>query len=384
MTTPDVTIIPIDFRDRKRVGQFVEVPFALYRNCAQWVPSLVSSVKLAMNRRRHPFYRHSDAAFFLAEREGTSVGRIGVFDNRHYNDYRQSKVAFFYHLDFVEDVKVVTALVEAAAAWARERGLTMLMGPKGMLRSDAYGVLVEGFEHFAGMGLPYNYPYYPRLLEEVGFVKAVDYLTGYLTAQDALPERLFRTVERIKARSGFEVRSFSSKRELRSWIPRIQHVNNEAFTEVWGYYPIDRAEVEMIADQLLSVADPHLMKLVLHKDDVVGFAFVFPDIGMALKAAKGRLWPFGWLRILPAFKRTRRLQGNGVGLLPEYQGLGGSAMLYAELHDTIRTRGADHFELVQVMETNAKSLGDMNMLGIHWHKLHRVYQLDLGTSHLSG
>jgi GNAT superfamily N-acetyltransferase len=92
------------------------------------------------------------------------------------------------------------------------------------------------------------------------------------------------------------------------------------------------------------------------------------------------LWPFGWIRILSALKRTPTLQGNGVGLLPEYQGLGASAMMYAELHDTIRARGADYFELVQVMETNTKSLGDMNMLGIHWHKLHRVYRLEVGSA----
>jgi GNAT superfamily N-acetyltransferase len=380
MTTSPIRVTQVDTRIRGQVAQFVNVPFELYRNCAQWAPPLVSSVKLALDRKRHPFYRHSDAAFFLAERDGIPVGRIGVLDNRRYNDHNHSKVAFFYYFDLVDDIAVAARLVEAAAGWARARGLTTLMGPKGLLRADAYGVLVEGFQHFAGMGLPYTYPYYARLLEELGFVKEIDYLTGHLTPEDRIPDRLFRMVERIKTRSGFEVKSFASKRELRRWIPRIQHINNAAFTEVWGYYPIDRAEVEMIADQLLSVADPHLMKVVLLGEEVVGFAFVFPDLGMALKATQGRLWPFGWIRILSAIKRTRSLQGNGVGLLPEYQGLGGSAMLYAELHDTIRARGADYFELVQVMETNTKSLGDMNMLGIHWHKRHRVYRLDLGST----
>ncbi len=380
MTASSIRLVRVDPRDRKQVAQFVSVPFELYRNCAQWVPPLISSVKLALDRKRHPFYRHSDAAFFLAERDGMAVGRIGVFDNRHYNDYNHSRVAFFYYFDLVEDVEVAAALVAAAGNWARARGLTTLMGPKGMLRSDAYGVLVEGFQYFAGMGLPYTYPYYSRLLEEIGFVKEVDYLTGYLTPEDQIPDRLFRLVKRIRARSGFEVKSFASKRELRRWIPRIHRINNEAFTEVWGYYPVDRAEIQMIADQLLSVADPSLMKVVVLGEEVVGFAFVFPDLGMALRSTGGRLWPFGWIRLLVALKRSRALQGNGVGLLPEYQGLGASAMMYVELHDIIRVRDAKHFELIQVMETNTKSLGDMNMLGIHWHKLHRVYRLELGSS----
>jgi GNAT superfamily N-acetyltransferase len=377
MMTSPIRIIEVDTGNRKQVAEFVAVPFHLYRHCAQWVPPLVSSVKLALNRKRHPFYRHSDAAFYLAERNGVIVGRIGVFDNRHYNDYHHTQVAFFYFFDLVEDVEVAAALAGAAGEWARTRGLTTMMGPKGMLRSDAYGVLVKGFEHFAGMGLPYTYPYYSRLLEEIGFVKEIDYLTGHLTPEDQVPERMFRLVERIKKRSGFEVKSFGSKRELRRWIPRIQRINNEAFTDVWGYYPVDRAEIEMIASQLLAVTDPQLMKVVTLGEEVVGFAFVFPDLGMALRATGGRLWPFGWIRILAAIKHSRSLQGNGVGLLPEYQGLGASAMMYAELHDTIRARDAEYFELVQVMETNTKSLGDMNMLGIHWHKLHRVYRLDL-------
>jgi hypothetical protein len=380
MSTSPIHVIEVDGRNRRQVARFVRVPFELYRNCAQWVPPIVPSVKLALDRKRHPFYQHSDAAFFLAERDGAAVGRIGVFDNRHYNDYHKSKVAFFYYFDLIDDMEVATELTAAASSWARARGLTRLMGPKGMLRADAYGVLIEGFEYFAGMGLPYTYPYYSRLLEEIGFVKEVDYLTGYFTPEDQVPDRLFRMVERIKARSGFEVKSFASKRELRRWIPRIQRINNEAFTEVWGYYPIDRAEVEMIADQMLSVADPELMKVVLLGDEVVGFAFVFPDVGMALKAIGGRLWPFGWIRVLIALKRSRSLQGNGVGLLPEYQGLGANAVMYAELHDIIRARDAEYFELIQVMETNIKSLGDMNMLGIHWHKLHRVYRLELGSA----
>lgn len=366
----------------KDIARFVEFPFTLYQNCAEWVPPLVSSVRLALDRRRHPFYRHSDGAFFLAEHDGKVVGRIGVFDNRRYNEYHQANVAFYYYFDVVEDVHVVEGLVEAAASWAGARGLKTLVGPKGMLRSDPYGVLVEGFEHFACMGLPYTYPYYAQLLEAVGFEKEIDYLTGYMDANDQFPDRLFRLVERIKTRSGFRVKSFATKRELRKWIPRIQRINNEAFTQVWGYYPIDRAEVEMIGDQLLAVADPQLMKVVLRGDDIVGFAFVFPEIGATLKAIRGRLWPLGWLRLLVALKRTRQLQGNGVGLLPEYQGLGASAMLYAELHDTIRARGADYCEFVQVMETNAKSLGDMNMLGIQWHKRHRVYRLELQPSTL--
>lgn len=362
---------------RRDVRDFVQFPFRLYATSAEWCPPLVSSVKLALDRKRHPFYRHSDGAFYVAEQDGEVVGRIGVFDNAHYNAYNQSKVAFFYYFDVIDDAQVTQALLDAAAEWARGRGLTLLMGPKGMLRADAYGILIEGYEYPAPMGLPYNYPYYASHVEDAGFEKEIDYVTGFMVKEHQLPERVFRLAEKIKERSGFKVQSFRTKGQLRAWIPEIQKVNNEAFTQVWGYYPIDEAEVQMIGDQLLAVSDPRLMKIVTKGGAIAGFVFVFPDLGDALRATGGRLWPFGWIKFLIAVKRTRRLVGNGIGLLPQYQGLGATAMMYAELDETVRSRGADYLEAIQVMETNIKSLGDMNGLGVSWHKRHRVFRREI-------
>jgi hypothetical protein len=367
----------INTQNRRDVRKFIRFPLELYRDSPEWTPPLVSSVKLTLDRQRHPFYSDSDAAFFLAEEGESVVGRIAVLDNRRYNNYIQGKVAFFYYFDTVEDVPVVEGLFAAVKAWAGKRGLEVLKGPKGFVRSDAYGVLVEGYEHPASMGIPYNYSYYASLLEQIGGEKEVDYFTGYMTAADELPERLFRLAERIKVRRGFWVKNFTTKRELRRWIPRIQEVNNKAFTQVWGYYPIGDAEIQMIGQQLLLVSDPRLLKVVMKGDEIAGFAFVFPDIAKALRKVQGRLFPFGWAPILISLRTTDSLLGNGVGLLPQFQGLGASALLYAELHDTIRSRSATYFELVQVLESNLKSLGDMNMLGVHWHKIHRVFRLQV-------
>lgn len=364
----------LNTENRSDVRRFVNFPLALYADCPQWVPSLMSSAKATMNRRKHPFYRHSDADFFLAEEGREVVGRIAVLENRRYNDYNRRTAAFFYNFDAVDDANVARALFDAAAEWAANRGLDTLLGPKGFLRSDAPGVLIEGFEHRAALSMPYNYAYYPQLVEAAGFEKEIDYLSGYVTKGDDLSERFYALAERIKERRGLWVKSFKSKRELRSWIPRIQRVNNEAFTEVWGYYPLDDAEVQMIGKQLLTVANPRMMKVVMKDDDIAGFAFVFPDISDALKKTGGRLWPFGWIRILSEFKRTRRMSGNGVGLLPEYQGMGGSALLYVELAKTLKATNAIHCDVAQAMETNVKSLGDMNAVGVQWYKRHRVYR----------
>lgn len=367
----------INPRQRSAVQAFVQFPLDLYRDCEHWFPPLASAVRLTLNRRQHPFYQHSAAAFFLAEEAGRTVGRLAVLENRRYNDYHQQKVAFFYYFDALDNPDVARELFAAAGRWAQARGLTTLLGPKGFVRSDAPGLLVEGFEYRAALSMPYNFAYYPALMEAAGFSKEVDYLSGYLANDYEFPERFARIVERVKERRGYWVKSFQNKAELRAWIPRIQRINNEAFTDVWGYYPIDDAEAEMVGRQLLSVADPRMIKVLLQGDEVIGFCFIFPDISAALKTTEGRLWPFGWIRILREFKRTRRLSANGVGLLPAHQGLGGSALLYTEFAKLLINSGAEHCDVAQALESNLKSLGDMNALGVNWYKRHRVYRRDL-------
>lgn len=367
----------IDTSVRRDVRRFVDFPFTLYAMCPQWSPPLVANVKLALNRKRHPFYLDSDAAFYLAEEDGDVIGRIAVLDNRRYNDYTGRNAAFFYYFDVVYNETAAQQLFAAAEDWARGRGLKVLLGPKGLLRADPLGILVEGYEHVAALSMPYNYPYYPQLLRSAGFEKDMDYLSGYMTADQTLPKRMEQLADRVKARRGFWVKSFRSKRELRTWIPQIQKVNNEAFTDIWGYYPVGDVEIQMIGKQMLALADPRLIKLVMQEDHIAGFAFIFPDVTRALQATHGRLWPFGWLRILWAIRKTDRLCGNGIGLLPRYQGLGASMLLYLEMVKAVRARGATRCEIAQVMETNTKSLADMNRVGVNWHKRHRLYHKSL-------
>jgi hypothetical protein len=173
------------------------------------------------------------------------------------------------------------------------------------------------------------------------------------------------------------VKSFATKRELRRWVPEIQRINNEAFTDVWGYYPIDEAEANAIADRFLAAADPRLIKVVLKGEEVVGFIIGYPDISAGIQRAKGRLWPLGWIHLLPEFRRTKWANFNGAGLLPEHQGVGANAVLYTELAKSVRDFDFEHADLVQVAETNTKSLGEVNTAGAEWYKRHRVYRREL-------
>jgi len=367
----------IDTERATDVRSFIGFPFDLYRGCLQWVPPFVLDMETALNRGKHPFFLHSSAGFFVAQHNGRLVGRIAVFDNRNYNRYRHSKTAFFYHFDAVDDAATARALFAAACAWARVRGLDEIIGPKGPGAGDGIGLLVHGFEHRPAMGIPYNHPYYAQLLIDSGFQKRGDLLSGYLGGERDLPPKFYELAEKVQARRGFWIKSFASKREGRSWIPRIGRVLNASFADTQDYYPITNEEIARAAEQLLTVADPRMIKLVMLADEVVGFVFAFPDLSAAIQRAGGRLLPFGWYHLLREPKRTKWCNVNGLGLVPQHRGMGANVLLYTELAKTLRDHGFEHADIVQVGEENIKSLAEMQALGVSWYKTHRVYRRSL-------
>lgn len=369
----------VNTEDARDVRQFIDFPFHLYRSNPQWVPAMKSEMQLVMNRKRHPFYHHSEADFFLAENNGEIAGRIAVLHNRNYTAHHNLNTAFFYYFDALDDVVVSRALFAAAYDWAKQRGLNAILGPKGFLRSSGVGMLVEGFEFRPAMGILYNYPYYDALLTDSGFVKETDYLSGYLERSVELPLRLYEIAEKIRERGNFWIKTFKNKAEMRRWIPVVNLVHHESFHNNAGYYPTTDEEFAMIANTMIQIADPDLIKLIMKEDQVVGFVIAYADVSEALQKTRGELWPFGWYTLLKEQKRTQLVDLNGVGLLPEYQGRGANAFLYAELEKTLRARQQFRkAEIVQVDERNFKSKSDMETMGVIWHKRHRLYTRPLG------
>jgi hypothetical protein len=330
---------------------------------------------LALNRERYPFYLESDADHFVVESEGQTLGRITALENRPYNAYHGSKTAFFYYFDAVDDVQVSRKLFEAAFDWARARGLDTIYGPQGLLRADGHGLLVEGFEHRAVIGISYNHAYYAGLVEDAGFVKSHDYHSTYLSAGYDLPQRFYDIAERVKARRGFRIQSFTRRKELVALAPVLHQIYETAFVQVWGYYPVSLSEIEALIGRISSIADPRLIKLVLKGDQAIGFIIAYPDVGEAIQRIKGRMWPLGWLHLLLEPRRTKWVVFNAVGIVPKYQGAGANAVLYTELAKTFKDNRFqfEHGDLVQVAETNMQSMGDMTAAGPKWYKRHRVY-----------
>ena len=374
-----LTIEKIDTNNKKHVNRFIHIPFQFYKDCPQWVPPILIDVQTMLDRKKHPYYEHSDGDFFIAVRDGKDIGRLAIFENRRYNKHHQTKQAHFYFFECEHNQETANALFENAFEWARQRGLNKIIGPKGLGALDGYGMLVEGYEHRQMMTMMnYNHPYLVKLVENLGFEKEVDFVSCYLGKEAfQLPERVHRIAERVLQRGSLRVQRFKNKKELMAWAPKIGQTYNQAFVNNWEYYPLTEREIDFVVDNIMTIADPRLIKIIVHDQDVVGFLFAFHDVSAAIQRNKGRLFPFGLVDILMEMRRTKWVSLNGEGILPQFHGRGGNALMYSEMVKTMQEFHFEHADLTQVAETAVEMRSDLENVGGKSYKNHRVFKKSL-------
>ena len=370
-------ILQIDPSNRTHIQKFLNLPFKIYANCPQWVPPLEMDARRMLDRHRFPFYQHSEAGLFLALDDGEAVARLAILDNRHYNKFNHEKTAFFYLFECVDNIQISRELFSAGFEWARKRGLNLIKGPKGFTALDGMGLLVKGFEFLPAMGIPYNHAYYPKLVEDAGFQTEGDVVSGYLRPPYRIPEKVHLVAEKVKKRIGLTVERFENRRDLRAFVPKLKDLYNKSLPGTVGNTPLTDDEAEVMAGQIIWFADPKLIKILKKGDRLVGYLFAYPDISYAIQRTKGRLWPFGWIDMLLELKRTKWVDINGAGIIEEYRGLGGTAVLFSEMEKSILSGDFELGDVVQIGVDNEKMQNEMRALGIEFCKMHRNYRRDL-------
>lgn len=371
-------ICQIDLSNRKQVRAFLELPERIYRDMPQWVPPLAGDERQRLNTRKYPFYRHSAAAFFLAWDGGLPIGRLAVLDNRRYNEFNHTRTAFFYLFECSPNSQAARGLFDSAFEWARRRGLDRLSGPKGFTPLDGLGLLVKGFDRRPALGQPYNPDYYPQFLEEAGFMKTGEIVSGYMNSALQFPERIHELARRTQERRGLQIARFRTRRELRQSLGSLESLFNVVMAGTSGGTPITREEVKALADQLLWFADPRLIKILMKDNRPVGFLLAYPDISTALQKTKGRLFPFGWVILLQELRKTDWININGAGLIEEYRGLGGTAILYSEMFRSVTENPRyRHVEVVQIGLENDRMQREMQNFGVDFYKMHCLYERGL-------
>ncbi len=367
----------IDPENQKDRNKFIMLPFELYKGSSLWTPPIKKQMHFVMNQHAHPFYQHSNADFYVVEDGSQVVSRLAVLNHHNYSQVHQHPTGFFYYFDSIDDQQTSSLLFEEALDWYRKQGIKTVLGPKGFVRSDSVGQLIKGFEYPAAMGMPYNYSYYNDFIEQAGFVKETDHYSGYIGRATEFPEKMYSAADRVLKRTGFTIKSFSSKQEMREWIPRLEEIHTLAFENNLGFYPSTKEEFQLLAEGLISVVEPSTGKLIMKGDEIAGFIIAYPEISEGLRKSNGDLYPFGWLHLLNAKKNSRWVTISVIGLMPKYQGIGGNILLYVELDKTLRAMHFDKAELSQIDERNESSFNAAVDLGGTWYKVCRTYRYDL-------
>jgi GNAT superfamily N-acetyltransferase len=370
-----ITVSPV--RGRRDLKAFIDLPYRLHAGTV-WVPPLRLERRLFLDRKVNAYFKHGEAQYFLARRNGRVVGRITAQIDHAFNEFHKNAWGHFGFLEFEDDPEILPALLDAAAAWLTERGRDRMVGPMDFSVNDESGVLVEGFERRPMIKQPWQPPYYQTHCEAAGLTKAMDLLMWNLELDDRehmLPI-MFELADGLEPNHGVRIRKMS-RRHLRRDMDEFAKVYNSAWSRNWGFVPYGKEDLDAYALELQLVYDRDWFMIAENDKETVAMAITVPDLNQALEPMKGRLLPFGWWYYLTRRKRIDRVRVGFLGVLPEYQHTGVAAGLYVEhFHQADRTHRKGG-EMGWILETNRSMNRAMEAMNGRVVKRYRIYEREL-------
>ncbi len=356
------------------LNRFIAFPYDHYRGDPLWVPPLRMDVRTLLTPGKNPFFEHAEAQYFLAVRNGRTVGRIAAIKNDAHNREHGDRVGFYGFFECVNEQPVADALFDAAAGWLRERGFRVMRGPMNPSINDECGLLVEGFDTPPVLMMPHNVPYYVGLHEAYGLRKAKD-LIAFESGNAQMPERIARAAKVIAERKGITLRPLNMKR-FREEVELVKALYNQAWERNWGFVPLTGAEIDHLAKQLKPIVVPDLVCFAERQGNVIGFAVALPDLNVALKHnPSGRL--YGLPKVLWYARRIHRCRIPLLGTLKEYRGIGVDALMYHWIWTKGTGHGYNWGEGGWILEDNAPMVNGALQLGFRPYKTYRVYDKPL-------
>jgi GNAT superfamily N-acetyltransferase len=361
-------------RDLRR---FIRLPFALYRNEPRWIAPLLSDIRKRLDKQDNPFFRHAEAEYFLAWREGRPVGRISAHIDHRFNEFQDNAWGLFGFFECEDDQATANALLGAAEGWLRERGRDRMVGPMDFTTNDECGLLVEGFERPPMILSSWHHPYYQALLEGDGLEKVMDLLMWslHISGRDKVRRAIWRMAENVESEHGIVCRPMR-KRDMNAEVDRFLEVYNAAWERNWAAVPLTEEEIRHYAKDLKPILDENWAYIAERIDtgEVVGAALTLPDYNQVLRHLNGRLLPLGWLKALYWRRKIDAVRVFALGVKPAYQHTGIAARFYQLHFDAAERTPQKGGEMGWILETNRPMNRAMEGMGGEIVRRYRVYE----------
>ena len=362
--------------EKSALRKFVKFGIDLYKGNPYFVPPLITDEIATLDPTRNPAFDFCEAEYFMAYKDGKPAGRVAAIINHQVNESEGHKAARFGFIDFIDDEEVSEALLKAVEEWARKKGMEKVIGPLSFTDLDKEGCLIEGFDRLSTMATIYNYPYYQRHIERLGYEKESDWVEFLLPVPDRIPEKHLRIAEIVKKKFGVRVLKYNSRKRLKEEYGRkLFHLINDAYKDLYQFSRLSERQIDKYIDDYLNLLDLDLVTLIVDSDDeLVGVGISMPSMSRALQKAKGKFLPFGWVHLLKGLKgKNDRVDLLLVGVRPEYQAKGVNALLFTDLIPQYQKKGYKVAESNPEMETNAKVQNQWEVFGPEQHKRRRSF-----------
>ncbi|MBR2930769.1 MAG: hypothetical protein IKC32_06020 [Clostridia bacterium] len=367
-----------EVRTSRDIKEFIELPLRMYKNVWQFVPPLYADEKKLL--RSGGCTSVADAVFYLAEKDGRTVGRIQGIHQKQYNDLHGTKELRFTRFDAIDDPEVSRALFSALEAWGRERGLTDIVGPLGYSDLDREGLLIEGFSENSTFEEQYNFDYYGALIEDAGFKKDLDWLEFELTAPEKKNPMLERVAQRALELNGLHIAdtNMPKKKYIERYGDSFFDCLDECYSKLYGTVPLTPEQRREILDQFMLIVNIKLAVFICDKDDkVVAFGLCLPGIGDAVKKSGGRLTLPALIKLFSAAARPKVMDLALIAVRPEYQSSGINAVLINGLVDMLCSGVVERCETNLNLETNTAVMSQWKYFTARQHKRRRAYRKTL-------
>ena len=363
------------------MDDFIRLPYHIYKNCEQYVPDLEGEIRNLFNEKKNPAFTFSQIQPFVAYRDGECVGRVVGIINRKANEKWQTRNVRFSLIEFVDDLDVSKALLEAVSQWGKSLGMEAIHGPLGITDFDKEGMLVEDFHLMGSMNTVYNLEYYPRHMEALGFEKEVDWVQIRINIPQEIPARYARTAQYAREQIGLRVEKLNrNSMKMQEYGRKVFRLFNEAYAPIFGFSEISEEQADLFLKKYLSLINLNLIPIVFNdKDEIVGVAVTMGSLSKAMRKANGKLWPFGWWPLLKALKWCSEDNAEMllVAVRPDYQGLGVNALFFDDLIPIYNKCGFRWAETGPQLEDNVRELTQWKPLQPEYVKRRRCFTRSL-------